>query len=255
MTDNHKIVVAPEASIDNAQMHPLVNMAMKGGELDTQTLKELMELQKEWEREAAKKAFTQAMVQMKSELPSVISKDKSVSFGQGRTSYSFATLAHAMEEVQPHLTKYGFELSWIPSISDKNVSVTCTLTHIDGHSKTTTLSAQPDTSGSKNSVQAIGSTITYLSRYTALALLGISTANMPDADDAPRDAGDTVDVDRNLKAISVLKREGIEPSDAEAHLKRDFKNWTAADLDELKAFIRSRREQRETDAQHDVDAQ
>lgn len=254
MTDNHKIVIAPEASIEQTQMHPLVNMAMKGGELDTTTLKELMELQKEWEREAAKKAFTQAMVQMKAELPSVISKDKSVSFGQGRTSYSFATLAHAMEIVQPHLTRYGFELSWVPSIDDKNVSVTCTLTHIDGHSKSTTLMAQPDSSGSKNPVQAIGSTVTYLERYTALALLGIATADMPDADNG-KAPSDVVDQDRNLKAISVLKKEGIELRDAQAHLQKDFKYWTLSDLDELKVLIRNHRETRETDAQHDVDAQ
>jgi hypothetical protein len=47
-----------------------------------------------------------------------------------------------------------------------------------GHSEETTLKAIPDTSGSKNSIQAIGSTVTYLERYTLLAAMGMAAAGM-----------------------------------------------------------------------------
>jgi hypothetical protein len=47
-----------------------------------------------------------------------------------------------------------------------------------GHSEETTLRAIPDTSGSKNSIQAIGSTVTYLQRYTLLAAVGMAAAGM-----------------------------------------------------------------------------
>lgn len=53
--------------------------------------------------------------------------------------------------------------------------MTCKITHIQGHSEETTLLAQPDASGSKNAIQAMGSTITYLERYTLLALTGLAT--------------------------------------------------------------------------------
>ena len=58
--------------------------------------------------------------------------------------------------------------------------VTCKITHVKGHSEETTLSAPSDTSGSKNAIQAIGSTITYLERYTLLALTGLATSEMDD---------------------------------------------------------------------------
>jgi hypothetical protein len=58
------------------------------------------------------------------------------------------------------------------------IAVTCVLTHKMGHSEETTLKAIPDTSGNKNTVQAIGSTVTYLERYTLLAAMGMAAAGM-----------------------------------------------------------------------------
>jgi hypothetical protein len=49
-----------------------------------------------------------------------------------------------------------------------------------GHSERTTLSATADTSGSKNSIQAIGSTVTYLQRYTLLAAVGLAAGGDDD---------------------------------------------------------------------------
>ena len=46
----------------------------------------------------------------------------------------------------------------------------------------TKMTAPSDTSGQKNSIQAIASTVTYLQRYTLLAATGITTMDMPDDD-------------------------------------------------------------------------
>lgn len=42
------------------------------------------------------------------------------------------------------------------------------------------MSAEPDGSGSKNAVQAIGSTNTYLQRYTLFSVLGLASVDMDD---------------------------------------------------------------------------
>ena len=42
------------------------------------------------------------------------------------------------------------------------------------------MSASPDTSGSKNAVQSIGSTVTYLQRYTLYSILGLASAEQDD---------------------------------------------------------------------------
>ena len=49
-----------------------------------------------------------------------------------------------------------------------------------GHQECTSLSAFPDESGGKNSIQAIGSTVSYLERYTLLSITGLSTQDQDD---------------------------------------------------------------------------
>lgn len=245
MSDNH-IVKQIDVSMESTQMHPLVKAAMRGGEVDTQTLKDLMDLQERWEKNEAKKTYTAAMVQLKSELPATLAKDKKVDFGN--THFSFTTLSSAMNAVSPVLTRYGFSLSWTPITSDRMVSVTCRLTHTDSHFEEATLSATPDMSGSKNPVQAIGSTITYLQRYTALSLLGIATADMKCVDELQSEVS-TVDADKNLEAVAYMHTKGIEIKDAEDLVQRDLKSWTTEDLATIKAWIQKERDADKGDAQ------
>jgi hypothetical protein len=250
MTDTH-IVKAPEVALEADKMHPMVVAAMRGGGLDTQSLRELMELQREWQRDNARAAYTRSIVQLKSKLPSVLEKDKPVKYpnknSQGITSYRFTTLSYAMEIVTPYLNEYGFSLIWIPTTSDGMVRVTCRLTHIDGHYEETTMSAPPDSSGRKNPIQAIGSTQSYLERYTALALLGIATKDMPDADDPPVPSDDIIDTERNLNAIARLRKKGISVKDAEAHVRKPAKDWTIKELDMLWSWQQSLVTLRNTD--------
>ena len=235
MTDTH-IVKAPEVAIAADKMHPMVVAAMRGGGLDTQSLRELLELQREWQRDNARSSYTRAMVELKNNLPAVLDRDRKVSYG--KTNFRFTTLSHAMEAVTPHLNDYGFSLTWIPTNSEGMIRVTCRLTHVDGHYEETTMSAPPDTSGSKNPIQAIGSTQSYLQRYTALALLGIATKDMPDADDPPEADEDIVDAERNLNAVSHLRKRGISIREAEEHIKKSVKEWTTKDLQILWAWMR-----------------
>ena len=58
-----------------------------------------------------------------------------------------------------------------------NVLVTCKITHESGYSEESSLNAPPDTGGKKGPTQAIGSTITRLSRYLALSMTGLATKN------------------------------------------------------------------------------
>jgi len=47
------------------------------------------------------------------------------------------------------------------------VTITCIISHRDGYREENSLSAAADTSGEKNPIQAIGSTLTYLQRMSA----------------------------------------------------------------------------------------
>ena len=149
-----------------------------------EVLGRLMDLQERYEANEARKAYTAAMAAFKCEVPSVIPKDSLVDYatGKGRTRYTHATLGRISEKVTAILSRHGLSVSWETHQAQNAVSVTCHVTHAMGHRESTTLSGPPDDSGSKNRIQQIGSSVTYLQRYTMLAALGLATADQDDAD-------------------------------------------------------------------------
>jgi len=147
------------------------------GNMDVGKLKELLDLQERWDATQAKKAYVQAMAAFK-ETPPEIEKDRTVEYGT--TSYKHATLYNVTTKINTELSKHGLTASWVTSQANGSIKVTCKITHIMGHSEETCLSAPPDATGSKNAIQAIGSTVTYLQRYTVLALTGLASYDQDD---------------------------------------------------------------------------
>jgi hypothetical protein len=221
------------------RMHPMVRAAMAQAP-DPATLRELLAVQREWEADEARRAFTTALVALKRELPAVIGRDQKVDYAssKGRVHYTHASLAGVMDAVTPALAKYGFSVSWSPATEGSSVTVTCKLTHAGGHQEQTTISAPADTSGAKSPSQGVASTITLLSRYTALALLGIATADMVEPNGSPP-TPDQIDSARNLKAAGALKKYGRTVDQAEQFLGRKVAEWTTADVEKLREWVKA----------------
>lgn len=177
----------------------LIRMALSSG-TDLQDLKELLALQKDWEANEAKKAYHKAMSDFKS-VPIEIEKDIKVGYStaKGKVGYTHASLANVVRKISAELSKHGLSASWRTQQNGKIV-VTCRITHEKGHSEETSLSANADDSGSKNSIQAIGSTITYLERYTLLAMTGLATSDMDD------DGKSTVEEKLDENKIKIIKK-------------------------------------------------
>lgn len=142
-------------------------------------LGKLMDLQERWSKEEARKAFIAAMNQFKANPPQIF-KNKAVHHN-GVFKYKHATLDNCAEAIGSALSKVGISYRWETAQKEGGViSVACILTHTMGHSERTPLEASPDQSGGKNSIQAVGSTVTYLQRYTLLAATGMAVENMDD---------------------------------------------------------------------------
>lgn len=158
-----------------------------------ETLSKLLDLQERWEKTAARKAFVQAMSLFKASAPAAVIKASKVDYTsqKGRTHYNYANLGDITGQLTPLLVKHNLHASWETITPDKGlITVTCHITHSDGHRESVTLCGPADASGSKNPLQAIGSAVTYLERYTLLAALGIATAEQ---DDDGRAAGQPID--------------------------------------------------------------
>jgi hypothetical protein len=147
-----------------------------------ETMEKLMGLQERYERNESRKAFDSAISKAKSEIP-VIRKNNSVDFtsARGRTNYSYEDLATIAATIDPILSKYGLSYRFRTNSDSKSVTITCVLSHSAGHCEENSLYAPHDASGNKNAIQAVGSAVTYLQRYTLKAALGLAAAADDDA--------------------------------------------------------------------------
>lgn len=125
------------------------------------------------EANTARKAFDAAVAEAKREIP-VIKKNRT-----GHNSKKYADFSAYASVIDPILAAHGLQYRFRTSQSDR-ISVTCILSHRLGHSEENTLSGPADTSGNKNAIQAIGSTVTYLQRYTLVQALGLAATEDDD---------------------------------------------------------------------------
>jgi len=149
---------------------------------DVAVMSQLLELQERWQANQARIAFSASITALRKDLP-VIVKSRQVDFttAKGRTSYRYEDLADMVDILSDPLAKHGLTFRWrTDSTTNGAISVTCILEHEKGHCEETTLSGPHDTSGNKNAIQAIGSIVSYLQRYTLKAALGIAASHDDD---------------------------------------------------------------------------
>jgi hypothetical protein len=129
-------------------------------------------------REDARLQFEAALGRFKEHLPQVF-KTRKIAYPNkdgSLTEYSHAELEVASEVCGEELRREGIIHNWRSSEGvNGRTLMTCVFRHpTSGHvEEMATLGAPPDTSGGKNNVQAVGSTTTYLQRYTLLQACGV----------------------------------------------------------------------------------
>lgn len=204
-------VVTPMAMIDRA--------IASGASPDT--LEKLLALQERWEASQARSEFDEAIAAAKAEIRPVIKTQKaSFDTSKGHTEYAYEDLAAVADAVDPILTKHGLSYRYQSKVDGMMVSVTCILSHRRGHREETTLTAGNDTTGSKNAIQAVGSTVTYLQRYTLKLALGLAATK--DSDGAIQtDAPLTIDDAQYRYLEDLIEKAAADTTKMLAYLKAD----------------------------------
>jgi len=152
-------------------MDMLARAVSSGADLDM--VEKLMGLQERWEKNQARKSFDEAIAAAKAQIGPIERT------GTGHNSKRYATFAAIAKAIDPILSQHGLSYRFRTAQGER-ISVTCILSHKSGHYEETTLTGPPDASGSKNAIQAIGSTLTYLQRYSLVQMLGLAAADDDD---------------------------------------------------------------------------
>lgn len=156
----------------------VIERAALNPEIDVEKMRALFELQERVMARQAEMEFNAGFAEMQSEMPEITEMGEIKVDGKIRSTY--ARFEDINEVCKPILKSYGFALIFKTGVTEKDITVTGILMHKAGHREETALTLPADTSGSKNSVQSIGSSVQYGKRYVMAALLNITTRGEDD---------------------------------------------------------------------------
>jgi hypothetical protein len=183
----------------------MIERAARDPSVDLAKLQGLMAMKKEVEADRASIAFAEAFNELQLTLPTIDRKGRIIVYSKADRERAggvpegaepiqktpYATLDDILEALREPLHKHGFSLRFEhDTTTDGRLITTAILRHRQGHAeRATSPPLQHDSSGSKNNVQAVGSSLTYGRRYSLMAVLPIVSHAPQDADDDGKAAG------------------------------------------------------------------
>ena len=219
--------------VELGQADPILAMierAAKDPAVDIEKFERLMAMKERVEGQRASLAFAEAFAELQLDLP-VIDRNGSIvvysktdrekpggvpAGAQPIQETPYATLDDIIEALRKPLHAHGFSLRFeYETAADGRLATTAYLRHRAGHeisAKSPPL--QHDSTGSKNNVQAVGSSLTYGRRYALTAVVPIVSHAPQDADDDGKAAGSAlIDGDQLVQVQELLKETQMDPAE------------------------------------------
>lgn len=181
--------------------------------VDIDRLEKIIQMERESQRHEAERAFNVALSDMQPELPAVQAN------GRGDKQAKYGKLEDIQAAIKPILQKHGFAVRFKVHDGENSLAVECILSHKAGHSDSDRISLPYDKTGSKNDVQARGSTVSYGKRYTLCNILNIQVGG--EDDDGKRANQETVGPEQMTEIDALLKRWGGDRQSFFEYLKVD----------------------------------
>ncbi|CAB4145914.1 Essential recombination function protein [uncultured Caudovirales phage] len=236
-TPNRDVMILEPHTATAVVLTPMdmVSKAVESG-ANIEVLTKLMDLQERWEGNQARKAFDEAIASAKAEIGPVMRN------ATGHNNKRYADFAAYARAVDPIISKYGLSYRFRTSQTDR-INVTCILSHKAGHSEENTLCGPADKTGSKNDIQAIGSTLTYLQRYTLVQSLGLAASN--DDDGRVAGVGGSISDDQIAELRQLIVEVAADIPKFCAYFKVErIDDIPASDFARAKAALNAKRTQR-----------
>lgn len=186
---------------ETAAVLSIVARAAADPNVDIDKLERLMQMQERAIARQAQTAFDEAMAAMQPELPTIVER------GDAAGRYTFAKWEDIQAAIKPVLQRFGFALTFRTETAEK-VCVTGILSHRAGHREETVITLPTDPSGNKNAVQAVASSVAYGKRYTAGALLNLTSYG--EDDDAFAAATPTISEEQEINLRELADSVGAD---------------------------------------------
>ncbi len=195
--DQHGLTFAQRVALDTS--------------VDIDRLEKIIQMERESQRHEAERAFNVALSDMQPELPAVEAR------GRGDKQAKYGKLEDIQAAIRPILQKHGFAVRFKVHDGENSLAVECILSHKGGHSDSDRISLPYDKTGSKNDVQARGSTVSYGKRYTLCNILNIQVGG--EDNDGAGSPQETIGPEQMTELDDLLKRSKADRAKFFAHIK------------------------------------
>lgn len=242
----------PAPTNDGATILAMIDKIAMLPDVDPARIAAMFEIHQKMQADSARKAYYSAFSAMQPKLP-IIERKGTIKNKAGDKQSGYPKWEDVVEQIMPVLAEHGFALSFRPKVEEGKITVVAILMHREGHSmESDPYSLPADMTGSKNAVQAIGSSTSYGKRYTSFALLNIVSRDPADGldDDGKAGGGEAAISQDQLQIITKLLEETMtEESNFMAWVTARFKypssvgEIRAKDFDEVKAKLEAKRAQ------------
>jgi hypothetical protein len=185
---------------DIAAFISVIERASTDETIDVGKLEKLLEMYERVMARNAEMAFNKAFADMQSVMPTITENGQIKVGNEVRSKY--AKFEDINDTVKPILKAHGFAVTFKTKSSEHGITVTGILMHKDGHREDTEMTLMADTSGSKNAVQGVGSSVSYAKRYVLSALLNITTRG--DDDDGQAGGAKTITEDQEATLQALI---------------------------------------------------
>ncbi len=198
----------------------MIERAARDPAVDVDKFERLMAMQERVQARQALIDFEGAVASAKSRIGPVKKN------ATGHNEKRYANFEAYAREIDPILSELGLSYRFRTQQDASKIKVTCVLSHTSGHREENSLESMSDKSGSKNEIQAIGSALTYLQRYSLVQALGLAATD----DDDGKKAGeqDLISSEQIAELYELIRKIGKD--DAEKTFTNYFKIESVCDL-------------------------
>lgn len=243
---------SPAASDPMAVLHLMERMA-RNKEVDTTKLAQIREFGEAILADQRRAAFDAAFAEMQVELPVITARgtieirEKVNGQRDGRVlqSTKYAKWEDINEVIRPVLHRHGFGLRFVTGLAEDGRVKVIGILSGHGHREESVFVLPHDSTGSKNAVQAIGSSTSYGKRYAASALLNLTTRGEDDdassfTDQIEHDDRPRVSQQQIEDLIELCEAKGCPRTKFLNHVGvKAFKDILAADFEPNMALLRT----------------
>lgn len=199
------------AASESASFLHMIERASRDPSVDVDKMERIMAMHERMLSKQAEVAFNTALAEMQTKLPELPENGK-IKNKTGQVQSTYVLWEDMNKIIKPILSEHGFSLTFRTGNEGAITTVTGVLRHRQGHSDECTMQLPRDDSGSKNSVQGIGSSTAYGKRYTASALLNLTSRGEDDDGAGGKGMGESTLVNWETRindCKSIAELEGV----------------------------------------------